>query len=255
MKTPLRSLNNRSGAFSAVFNSLPDEYDTIHFPFFVNGGLELRMCMEDRNIVGHTHHWCVYEFWDCLKQDPQRLIQNIKFTLEYEHLEERFYYHMQENFQKNPDVFVRSAQFYALNRCNAEGQIFGGKWIGLKHVNDLNYYNMKNLDLLNLEPKMHDDILPINIIDAIPDDEYIIATPPKFSYRLLPDAQADTVINPNIDHWELKEKMADRKKWISVCSYHKKLHDIYKEFEIKYFSRNWTETTQEKAEEMLIVKS
>mgnify|MGYP003136739447 FL=1 len=255
MKTPLRKLNNRAGSFSKVVKHLADEPTTIHFPFFVNGGLELSLCAVENKIVGHTNHWCVYDFWQCLKDDPRRLADNIQFIVGYEHFEERFYYHMQEHFQENVDVFVRSAQFYALNMCNESGQIYSGKFIGTKYINEMSLFNMKNLELHNLQLNMHETEKPIDIIDKINSDEQIIITPPKFSYRLLPGAQVDTLAAPNIDHTRLHEKLQEKNKWIMVCNYHNRLSDIYNNFHIEYYDQNWRPTNKSTAKEMLIVKS
>ena len=255
MKTPLKALNNRSGAFSALTKILPDDCVTVHFPFFASGGLELYLCALDKKVVGHTYHWCVEEFWACLKSNPQRLIDNIKFTVGYEYFEEKFFYYMQVNFQTNADIFVRSAQFFALNRCNEDGQIFGGKFVGTKHINDLTYFNMKNLDLHNLSVRMHEESDTINILDSIESDQFIIATPPKFSHRLLPNAQIDTLISPNIDHTVLNDKLKLKDRWVVICDYHPKINELYSNYEIQYFNQNWSMVDKESAEEMIIVKS
>ena len=197
----------------------------------------------------------VQEFWECLKNDPDRLIEIIKFTLKYEYFDERFFHYMQENFQTNIDVFVRSAQFYVLNRCTEDGQIFGGKFIDTKYINELAYFNIKNLDLLNLSVDMHEGASSLKIIETLQSDNYIVATPPGFSYRLLPAAQVDTLLNPNIDHAELASQLSTKNRWMIICNYHKKLEEIYNNYNINYFNEYWKESDPAAAKEMIIVKS
>ena len=255
MKTPLRLLNNRASGFNAAIKLLPEDCDEFHFPFFSSGGLELAICNEGKKINGHTYWWCVQEFWECLKNDPDRLIEIIKFTLKYEYFDERFFHYMQENFQTNIDVFVRSAQFYVLNRCTEDGQIFGGKFIDTKYINKLAYFNIKNLDLLNLSVDMHEGASSLKIIETLQSDNYIVATPPGFSYRLLPAAQVDTLLNPNIDHAELASQLSTKNRWMIICNYHKKLEEIYNNYNINYFNEYWKESDPAAAKEMIIVKS
>ena len=102
---------------------------------------------------------------------------------------------------------------------------------------------------------MHEESNTTKILDSIGDDEYIIATPPKFSHRLLPNAQADTLISPNIDHVALSEKLKSKHRWIVICNHHAKIDELYSDYQIQYFDQNWSAVDKNSAKEMIIVKS
>ncbi len=255
MKTPLRLLNDRSSAFKHINNIIPDNQNDLHFPFFVSGGLELLFCEHGKSVFGYTHWWCVEEFWNCLKSNPARLIEMIKHTINHKFLDERFYHYMQENFQTNMDIFVRAAQFYVLNRCNEEGKIFGGKYIDKKYMSDYMQITLKNTDIskLNIQHVETDNIM--GIIDLIPPENFLILTPPKFTYGLIPDAVPDTLSDPSINHLKLKELLKNKHNWVIVYKKHNKIIDMYKDYDIKYFNKYWVETDKKNAEEIIIVNT
>lgn len=153
MKTPIKNLKNKTNSFSIISSLIPKGSVVNSYPIY-DCDLETKLSESDRFVIANSSNYVVFEFWFCLKEDPERIVQ-IAESL-YPMLNENTFDILKKNWHSYKDPFVRSALFFLLNRCSNLGMITHGE-LDTKNYNafalrDLKNWNPTNIHLNFLKP-------------------------------------------------------------------------------------------------------
>ena len=124
MKSPLRPPQNSRAA--AVLKQLIPEGSVVDSFLLFDGAIELNLSQSRRFVCAHTCKYVIYEFWDCLLENPS-LIAQLFASKPFSSFFNKITFHiLQENWPMYRDPYVRSALFFLLNRCSTTANISSG---------------------------------------------------------------------------------------------------------------------------------
>jgi len=252
MPTPLRFLNDKSGATKIVNELIPREFEIIHSPFFCSGGLEVRLVESGRKVIGYTHFHQVMDFWNSLLNNPELLYEASHAIAHHPFMDEKFFYNFQKERALYPDEHTRGAIFYVLNRLSKYGTVTYGEYMeSKKYLNDVSLSKLKSFRAPDLHVSYIETNDVLKIVENVTED-FLICQPPRYSDGILDHATPSVLERPKINHEKYFEILKNKSNWINIYEYSPKLSEMYNDYEIIYFNKNWHKTTQEHATEMVI---
>lgn len=246
-KSPLTYPNDRPGLGARLRRYIPAGTKQVTTPFLTGGSLELSLANKGYSVTGCTDFRLLYDFWDCLRRDPERVYQMVQQFYPIE--SDRLFYMLQKKIYQPNDEFLRSALFYVLNLCSKEGNVLSGKIEpGTPRYTELKLMQLLKYDCQNFRVNLRDYEEAIEKAEG-----FIICTPPKFISTMLNGA----VLVPDdrqIDHKKLAAALDGKNNWILLYNYHRKLLKMYDGNKFVFFDENMRHTpTPDKAAEVLIL--
>ena len=249
MKSPIKGINSFK-CLSELKRIIPKGSVINSFLLF-SGNLEFSLAESGRFVVAHTHKYVIYEFWDCVLQDPARVGAMSKFLFPIEDAD--IFHIFQEKWPEYEDPYVRSAIFFLLNRCSDSGWISAGK-LENKNFNPLalSHLNRFKIDNFHLTLDETEDLIE-NIKDA-QEGSYLLLPIGKFNYNFFEYGKNKGYEMSTVHHKNLCETLKEsNNKWVVIYKYHPHLFKLYREYSISMINKfgKITADTQQ-CEEVLI---
>ena len=251
MKTPLKVPTRQFKSLSVLKSLIPLD-SVIHSFLMFDGGIEVPLSNDARTVIAHTNKYVNYEFWSCLKENPNRLAEIINHFDKID--DKNVFYILQQSWPKYADPFVRSAYYFLLNKYSESGYISHGKYMP-EHYNPVAIANLKRLPLHNLHIKLdqQEDFLDgVETISGICD--YVFLPIGKYSLNLLEDGKPEGFEETKVYHKKVKD-MFDRtdKKTILLYKASPAVIKMYKDGNMRFVDEWGREAQdQKRASEVLI---
>ncbi len=248
-KSPLTYPNDKPRAGTLVSSYIPKGVSKLVMPFLGGGSLELSLAAKGYGVTGCTDFRLLYDFWDCVRRDPEKIYQMAMGFYPIEN--PKLFYMLQKKVYQPHDEYLRSALFYILTLC-ADGcsATSGNIEEGTPRFNHLRLMQLSKYECDNFK------VLFKNYKEAIEEtSDFLVCVPPPFMIANF--ANAVTIPErPQIDHKKLSLLLAKRKNWIILYNYHKGLWKLYPDNQILMIDEASRVTQQEgKAVEALILGS
>jgi len=200
------------------------------FLFFA-GDVEFALTDYERFVVARTSNQLVYEFWECVGADPERLYQILTSKV-LKFKEHRMFEALQETWPTFPDPFVRSSLFFLLNRCSSTG--FPS--YGTLDMSGFNPLSLSYLKRFKTPSNFHLELTPAEGIKKSlqrATHDYLVVAPGTYKFNLFehgsPKAFEETILNHDELYTALTQR-ADEQKWALVYNYHSRLFELYKDY-------------------------
>jgi len=254
MNSPIRDVVSKYRSSSYLKKLIP-EGSTVNSFLLFSGDLEFSLCESNRFVCAHTNNFGIYNFWDCAMQDPNRLYEILSVG-SFSFNEERAFYILQDTWGQYVDPYVRSALFYYLNRCSADGYISCGA-PQIFEVDKLSLVQLKRFKVNNFHIELK-EVSDSDIFNSIRDSDcydYYLIPAGKFSYNLLNAEGQRPSEAPSVDHKILKTLLEERlsKKIILVYKFHYELLKLYRKNKIIMIDKYGNLTNNQKKCEDLVV--
>lgn len=249
MRTPIKDLRHESKALQILKNLIP-ENSNVHSFLFFSGAVELNLAESNRPVIAHTTEFSVYDFWLTLFEEPDSIIDNVKFF--YPFPDDAVFNVFQKTFNQQKNPAVRAALFFLLNRCSELGTISSGKFdqsnfnpLALSYIER---FKKDNFDV-KLDAELYSSILETKNAD------YIFIPAGKFYHTFFQDGMNTGEEDTRFDHKKLRDVVTKvETPCVITYSYHPMLLDMYKKFKTKILIDKFGKITTEKqdAKEVLI---
>tara|TARA_B000000557_G_scaffold258177_1_gene252287 strand:+ start:5808 stop:6494 length:687 start_codon:yes stop_codon:yes gene_type:complete len=225
---------------------LPSDLRKVSFPFLGGGSLELALASRGFDVTGYTNFRLLYDFWDCVKRDPEKVYQ---MAMGFYPLQDpKLFYMLQKKVYEPHDEFLRSALFYVLTLC-ADGQSATSGTIeaGTPRFNHLRLMQLSKFESPNfkVQLKQYSEVLENSI-------EYLVCVPPPYIVGNFVNA-VTIPERPQIDHEEYADQMSEIDNWIILYNYHKNLRDLYPDNEIVLLDSASRPTNDEHAAKEVVI--
>lgn len=229
MKSPIREDVNNFKCKRTLREVIPKGSVVNSFLFF-DGALEIGLAEEDRFVVSHTNKYVIYEFWDCVLKDAQRVSEIVKSLSSL--AEPDIFFLLQENWPKYKDPYVRSALFFLLNRCSESGLISAGKFKP-RNYNPLAIANLNKFRLENFHVIWDRQTDFLEGFKNVKQTDYLLLPVGKFSYNFFEYGKNRGIEMTSINHERLSETLKQiQHKWVVVYKEHREIFKLYKEYNI-----------------------
>ena len=205
------------------------------------------------DVHGYSNYFPLCEFWNCLMEDPIILVSMTKHYYPME--DQKLFYHIQDNLDTPDDPYIRSAQFYVLNRCSQNGEVSSGKLM-LKH-SKFTPFGMKKLLLFKTDKLTVGHSSNYEETIKAYDDRFLFCSPPKFE-PFFSGLQGGASIpeRPKIDHESLRDMLLQKNNWILSYNFHPKLLTMYPGVQYKLFKSSFRPAKDfDSAKEIVFIKT
>jgi len=234
MKSPIKS-PVVSKSFPLLAQLIPPGSVVNSFLFF-DGKLEFNLANTDRFVIGHTNKYVIYEFWRCVLEEPGRVAEISEFIAPIQ--DQNTFHILQENWATYKDPFVRAALFFVLNRSSQSGFISAGK-LDTQSYHPLSLSRLKSFKTKNFHIQLdnpNEDYL-CGIAKA-PKDDITLIPAGQFSYNFFEHGKNKGFEMSGVVHQELWETLQNKEgKWIALYQSHERIHELYKDFNIKMIDK------------------
>ena len=250
MKSPIKESVNNFKCLSVLKQMIPKGSVVNSFLFF-DGKLELSLAAGNRFVIAHTNKYVIYEFWDCVMKNPTKVVEMAKFLFPIQ--DENVFHVLQENWPRYYDPYVRSALFFLLNRCSANGLISAGK-LDPKNYNPLALSQLKRFDAKNFHIEWDKTEEFIKGIENAKKADYLLLPVGKFNYNFFEHGKSRGFEMTPVDHQKLFQTLHKTDdKWVVVYKAHSKLYNLYKEYNVMMLDKHGKlVTNKDKCEEVVI---
>jgi hypothetical protein len=239
--SPIKNIKNQTNSFTAIKRLIKKGEVIDYYPFF-SGNLASKLSDADRFVIGHTENYVVYEFWACLKRDPERVAKIAESF--FPNLNENTFDILKKNWYSYKDPFVRAALFFLLNRCSSVGMITHGEF-DTKNFNSFALRDLKSFDYDNL----HINLLKNKTILDFKDNITII-NGGKYRRTFLHNEEVLGLEETEIKSDTLLKKFVDR-RCLFVFNFHPYLKKI-KNYECLMLDQYGRETDESNAKEIIL---
>jgi site-specific DNA-adenine methylase len=252
MRSPLRVATKNFKALSVLKTIIPLD-SIVHSFLFFDGNLEIGLAHDGRFVVAHTNKYVIYEFWYCVRKNPQRIVAAAEYFQPIE--DKNIFYLLQESWPKYHDPFVRSALFLLLNRYSASGQISSGDFYPEAYrPTDLVSLSRIGFNSLHLSHDPED-----NFLEAIEKIEgrcdFVFLPIGSYSLNYMEDARPQGFEETTVVHRDIKKMMEETsRKVVLLYKTTSKVLALYRDYKM-YFIDKWGRAVEDRtlAEEVLIV--
>tara|TARA_Y100000296_G_C5122606_1_gene231205 strand:+ start:54 stop:812 length:759 start_codon:yes stop_codon:yes gene_type:complete len=233
MKSPIRSsIEFKSG--NELKKLIPPD-STISSFFLYSGNLELSLAQTSRTIIAHTNKYVIYEFWQALKENKNKIVAAVENF--YPQIDPMLFHYLQETWPQFGDPYTRSAFFFILNRCSAQGDVSTGK-LDKRNYNSLAVNYLRNFEGANFFPVLDKEENPLEAISTAKQADFILFPVGNFSFNLFEYGKSRGYEMTSINHKELSERIAQLdKKWAIIYRPHPKLFEMYKDYNIRMIDK------------------
>ena len=251
MKSPIKDLDRNFQCLSVLKDMIPKGSIVNSFLFFA-GAIEFNLAANSRFVCAHTNKYVIYEFWDCLLHDHQR-VYDIVTCESFNFRDENIFNVLQESWPKYRDPYVRASLFFLLNRCSATGKISSGK-LDQKNFNPIALSHLKRFKPLNFH-LIHDNGQDISTaIDNVKETDYLLFPIGAFRYDFLNHSKSQGYETELVDHRALRAKLKNEsRKWLLVYNFHPELIKLYKGYNMIMVDRYGRRTLQHVACKEIII--
>ncbi len=256
MKTPIKdSLNFKS--INLIKELIPANSIVSSYLLF-SGAVDFGLAADKRHVISHTDRYCIYEFWNCINDDPKkvadiaRYVYNLLCKVPLEELEKMFIDLQKDWHNVSPDYYVRAAYFFLLNQISETGNISSGK-MNLRKFNPISLHTLQNFKIDNLHFSYEEDK---HFIETLDQDEcdYLLLPVGKYSHNLFEYGKNKGPETTTVYHDKLFKSLRDiDTKWIVIYKNHLEVFDMYKDYNVFMVDKYGRRTIKkDKCEEIII---
>lgn len=226
MKSPLKDISADFTACYSALNQLIDKDATLESHLLYGGSLELALANSGRTLKAHTTQYVVYEFWQCLLQNPQRVYDILRSPFF------NFDHHMipiiQQAWHTYEDPFIRAAFFYALNRGSDKGLISSGE-IKSDDFNKISNARLRRFKVDNFDVKwQREDNFLLSLEESLNSESILLLPMGKFSYNFGDYGKNRGPETTLVRHAEVWERLSqERHPWVMLYKCHPRLKSLY----------------------------
>ena len=240
-KSPLKSTWTSGKSLSAIKGMIPNG-SIVHTFMFHDGILELELSKTKRFIVSHTNKYAIYEFWQCLLNDHERVaaVADHFYPIDNKNI----FYILQKNWLKYPDPFVRSGMFFLLNRLSDTGYATHGEFVDDPEIPSV-IQSLKKFAAQNYHLQFDKDDNIVNCIQNINTKcDYVFAPIGPFSMNLFEDGKEDTYVQSKIIHKDIRKLLDTTDKSVMLLyKYSKPALEFYEGYNTTIVDQ-WGRTTK-----------
>jgi|TARA_Y100000034_G_scaffold106684_1_gene135570 site-specific DNA-adenine methylase len=229
MKSPIKESVNNFKCLPVLRDLIPPRSVVNSFLFF-DGNIEFSLADSNRFVIGHTTQYVIYEFWDCVIKDPERVGKMSNFL--FSEIESNMFHIFQETWPKHKDPYLRSAIFFLLNRCSENGTISSGKFVP-RNYNPLSVAKLNKFKINNFHLVWDGSEDFLEGINNAPKADFTLLPVGKFSYNFFEHGKNRGFEMTSIDHKKLFKTLTQKKdKWVVIYKSHSHLYKLYKDYNI-----------------------
>tara|TARA_Y100000310_G_C20534804_1_gene740332 strand:+ start:355 stop:1119 length:765 start_codon:yes stop_codon:yes gene_type:complete len=251
MKSPLKENINNFRCLKTLKEMIPQGSVVNSFHLF-GGADELALADAQRLVFAHTTQYIIYEFWNCVLEDPHRIIALSK-ELFPKIKNPRIFTVIQEKWTTYRDPFLRAALFFMLNKCSESGLISSGH-LDDKNFNPIVLSHLKKFKAEHFEPIWDENIEFHHSFKNVKNSDYLLFPIGRYNYNLFEYGKSKghemTTIHHKRFHQELQEI---KEKWIVLYKQHPEVLNLYKNYNILMLDKYGRQTKQKDACEDLVI--
>jgi hypothetical protein len=170
----------------------------------------------------------IYEFWQCLQEDPVRLSDSVDFLNRSGLISSHTIELLQKKWAFYENPYLRAALFFLLNHSSEKGTVSTGN-LNQKPLSPFALSSLRNFDAspvyLNFYDKL--DLLDFNFKDL--NTDFIVIPVGKFSYNLFEHREYSGLEEVHINHRQLKTFIdATPHKTLLLYGMHSQIPAFYK---------------------------
>jgi hypothetical protein len=251
MKSPLKENINNFRCLRTLKQLIP-QGSVVNSWFLFDAHEELSLAEDQRMVISHTNKYIIYEFWDCVLTDPNRMLMMAKDLFPRIRTKNMFSV-LQESWTTYHDPYLRATLFFLLNKCSSTGLISCGE-LDDKNFNPLSLSHLKTFKIDNFHVAWDRDDDFIQAVKKIKNTDYHLFPIGKFNYNLFEDGKNKGHEMITIYHKRFYEGLKDvDKKWIVIYKNHTAVPQLYKDYNIIMLDKYGHPTTQkEKCGDLVI---
>jgi site-specific DNA-adenine methylase len=249
MRTPIKDLRHVSKSLPILKTLIPPESSVETFLLF-SGDMEINLAEDNRFVTSHTTEIPVYDFWLTLFEEPERIVEHIKYYFPFP--DDDVFQAFQKSFNTFDSPYVRAALFFLLNRCSDTGSVSHGD-LDQSNFNPLCLSYIQRFKKINFDVEYDTDLL--QSLGAPIESDYVFVPAGKFSYSFFQEGQNTGDEDTKFEHKELRDALYKiDKPTIVLYSYHPRVIELYKKFKTKILINGQGKITNDKdrAKEVLI---
>ncbi len=252
MKSPLKLTTKQFKSLPVLKGLLPVG-SVIHSFLMFDGGVEIPLAADGRFVVSHTNSYSIYEFWTCLKQNPEQVRSVITY---FDNIEDpNIFYLLQETQPNYADPFVRAGIFFLLNKYSKTGYISHGEFEPDSY-NPAAFVNLMRVPfgMLDIQLNKSDNFWEsIEKIKTVCD--YVLVPVGDYSLNIFEDTGATLGYDQTrVNHRQLKQTLTNSdKRMVLMYHYTPSVARFYKDHSLHFVDKWGRRTDSDKnAVEVLV---
>jgi len=248
MKTPLK--NNLQFKHTGVVRDLVPLGANLHSFLLYGGDVELKLAASNRNVYAHTNNYLVYEFWECLLENPKGVsnwVRNLSSLLDPDAVfsNQKMFAILQDTWSEQANPYTRAAFFYLLSRCSDTGLPSSGKFIK-EGVSNVSLVNLERFQTKNFNICLDKVENYLEGTSEIPSEDYLLFPVGNYNLNLFEKGKSKGIETTSVNHRKLRAYLkAEKKNWIILYKYHPRLREMYKDYNILMIDEYGRQTNRE----------
>jgi site-specific DNA-adenine methylase len=252
MKSPIKDKAREFRCLGALKKKIPPG-TVVHSFLLYGGSLEFNLAEDRRFVCAHANRQTVYDFWECMLQDPQRIYEIVTGGALQMGGDDMFHL-LQESWSTYADPYLRSSLFFVLNRCSPEGTISAGK-LDTKNFHPIALSYLQNFKVPNFHLRLHEDNDTFERLPRSTGADYLLFPVGNFTFNLFDTGKSRGQETTLVHHRKLAKQLREIKeqKWVVIYKTHPELFKLYQGSNITMLNEYGRPTTNNnQCAEMLI---
>jgi len=256
MKTPLKdNLNFKSLNF---IKKLIPQNSTVSSFLLYSGILDCGLAADNRYVTSHTEKYCIYEFWNCVLDDPKK-VAGLATTI-YNRLTKvpaiqlgRLIETLQGGVEDNSDdYYVRAAYFFLLNQISDCGSVSSGT-TDLRKFNPVSLHTLQNFKINNFHLSYEEGEDFLETLKK-QESDFLLLPVGNYSRNLFERGTNKGWETTTIYHSKLFDSIASTDtKWVTIYKKHLDIFDIYKDYNLFMVDKRGRQTIKKNNCEDIII--
>ena len=225
----------------------------VHSFLLYGGSLEFNLAEDQRFVCAYANRQVVYDFWQCLIEDPQRVYEIVTGGA-LQLGGENMFHLLQESWSTYSDPYLRSSLFFVLNRCSTDGTVSAGE-LNTKNFNPLALSYLQNFKVPNFHLRLCADSDTFDRLPTTSGADYLLFPVGDFNFNLFDAGKSRGYETTLVHHRKLSTQLCELKdqKWVVIYKAHPELFKLYQGFNIAMLNAFGRPTTQkDQCVEMII---
>ena len=244
MKTPLKdNLNFKSLNF---IKKLIPQNSTVSSILLYSGILDCGLAADTRYVTSHTEKYCIYEFWNCVLDNPSKVAGLTKSI--YNRLAKvppnqipPLLIELQKGNNRSPDPYVCAAYFFLLNQLSEDGTVSSGK-VGLNKFNPISLHTLQSFKINNFYLSWEEGEGFLETLEK-QESDFLLLPVGNYSHNLFERGKSQGFETTVIHHSKLFDSLASTDaKWVVIYKKHLDIFDMYKNYNLFMIDKHGKQT-------------
>lgn len=250
MKSPLRYPGGKTRAIKHLLPHIPE--GNVCSPFLGGGSLELVLA-EDREVWAYDAFYPLYNFWNCLLTDKERLVENVR---KIHPIEKTDFKHLREiliSFKPGiPQSYFAAAAYFAINRSSFSGATLSGGFSQQAADGRFNENSIKRLENFNA-PNLKVGFASFEESIQRHEKKFLYLDPPYFLKAKSKLYGKNGDMHEEFDHKLLHSLLTSRKNWLLCYNDCEFIRQHYSDYEIVPAAWAYGMNKSKKSNEVFII--